>query len=281
MTDVLPTSTGEPTDDLDRMHADLERAKRVTAGDVPLIQSSLDGNVELPRGLHYNGTWQRKAFVRELTGVDEEALARVREVFDTYDTVLSLGTVRIGELDLASLSLPERQGHLQQLLLGERDQLYIAIVQATYGDRKTLRYRCQNEACGEEQDLILTLSEDFKPKVIEDIDRTEFEYTTSKGDVIAYRAAVGSDQYEILKRRNATMAEQNSTMLSRCIRSVNGNIVVDPLLYARQLSMPDRHALLTLLVERQPSVDMNVTIECIACREEQVIPLGWGDIFRP
>jgi hypothetical protein len=281
VTDVLPTPTAEPTDDIDRLHADLERAKQATAGTVPLIQSSLDGNVELPRGIHHNGVWQRKAFVRELTGVDEEALARVREVFDMYDTVLSLGTVRIGELDLSSLPLVERQGHLQQLLLGERDQLYVAIIQATYGDRKTVRYTCQNETCGEEQDLILTLSEDFKPKVIEDIDRTDFEYRTSKGDVVRYRPAIGSDQYEVLKRRNATMAEQNSIMLSRCIREVNGALVIDPLQYARELSMPDRYELLQLLVDRQPNIDMTVTIECVACREEQIIPLGWGDLFRP
>ena len=280
MTDVIPTPTGQQTD-FDALQQDLDRARKMTVGDVPTIQDSVDPAVELPRGLHYNGTWQRKATVRELTGVDEEAMARVKEVFDLYDTVLSLGTVRIGECELEPLTLTERQGFLSQLLIGERDLLYIAIVQSTYGDRKTLRYRCRIEGCGEEQDLILTLSEDFQPRQVDDIEETEFYYATSKGDRIAFRPVVGADQVEALRRKNATQAEQNSIILSRCIKSLNGNLIVDPLNYSRGMSMADRNGLLNAIAERQPTVDMTVTIECVACREPQTITLGWGDIFRP
>lgn len=282
MTDVLPTPTGQPTDrDLDQIQADLRRAREETVGDTPLIQESVDPMLDLPRGLHHNGSWQRRVLVRELNGMDEETLSRVRDITEIYDTVLGLGVVRIGELDLGSLPLVERLGHLGQLLLGERDQLYLAVIRATYGDRKTLRYTCQNEGCGEAQDLILTLSKDFEPRHVDDVERTEFEYRSPKGHVIMYRPAIGSDQVEALKKRNATTAESNSIILSRCIKTVDGAILVDPLLEARKLSMIDRNALLNLLLERQPGFDMTVTINCVACREEQVIPLGWGDLFRP
>jgi hypothetical protein len=69
-------------------------------------------------------------------------------------------------------------------------------------------------------------------------------------------------------------------LLSRCIKEVNGRLVVDPMDYARRLPMRDRLALVGELVERQPTFDLSVTIECVACRQEQVIPLGWGDLFR-
>ena len=84
--------------------------------------------------------------MRELTGVDEEAMARVKDITEIYDTVLGLGTTRIGEVDLASLPLPERQGLLQQLLLGERDMLFIGIVRMTYGDHKTMRLHLPHRA---------------------------------------------------------------------------------------------------------------------------------------
>ncbi|WP_410960051.1 hypothetical protein, partial [Salmonella sp. SAL4434] len=65
-----------------------------------------------------------------MTGVDEEALSKIRDQVDFYDAVLNQGTVRIGDIDLAPLSTGEKQSYLQQLLIGERDQVFLAIVQA-------------------------------------------------------------------------------------------------------------------------------------------------------
>lgn len=277
MTDVLPTPTGQQID----VQADLARARQETVGPVPLIQSAPEPTFTLPRGLMHNGTWHTQVLVRELTGVDEEALARVKTVQDMFDAVITLGTVRIGTVELAMMPFSERQGLLQGLLLGEREQLYLAVVQSTYGDRKVLMYTCNS--CSEEQELTVILSEDFKPKVVPDIQRTtEFSFTTSKGAQLTYRLATGADQLEALGKKGALAAEQNTIVLSRCIQSVDGQaVIVNPIEYARGLSMRDRQALLTLLVDHQPSVDLNVTINCVACREEQTVPLGWGDLFRP
>lgn len=279
MTDTIPTpgTTGQHTDA--PTQDDLDRARDLTVGDTPTIQASVEPFVELPRGLYHAGTWQRRAMVRELTGVDEEAVSRVKDITDIYDTVLALGTVRIGELELGALPLTERQGHLSQLLLGERDLLFIAVVRAAYGDQKKLLYTCQS--CQEKQQLTVVLSEDFPVQTVDDIERTEFEFTTSKGERVVYRPAIGADQMEALKRKNATLAEQNTIMLARCIKEVNGQMVLDSTAYARNLPLRDRTALLGDLVSRQPTVNMTVTVDCVACREEQVIPLGWADLFQP
>lgn len=280
MTDTLPTPgmTGERTET--PTESDLERARSLTVGDTPQIQESVEPYVDLPRGIQYAGTWQKRAMVRELTGVDEEAISRVKEITDIYDTVLALGTARIGEMELGALPLAERQGYLAQLLLGERDQLYIGIVRMTYGDQKKMLYTCQN--CQEKQELIVVLSEDFKIDVVDDVERTEFDYITSKGDRLVYRPAIGADQMEALKRRNATLAEQNTVILSRCILRVNDDgVIVDPVGFARKLTMKDRQGLLAELISRQPMVNMTVTVDCVACREEQTIPLGWADLFQP
>src|SRR6185295_8022030 len=279
MTDTIPTPGTTAQHVEEPTAADLDRARQMTVGDVPTIQESVEPYVELPRGLSYSGAWQKRAMVRELTGVDEEAISRVKEITDIYDTVLALGTVRVGDLELGALPLTERQGYLGQLLLGERDQLFIGIVRATYGDHKTLLYRCQN--CNEQQQLTVILSEDFPMEVVPDVERTEFDYITSKGERIMYRPAIGADQMEALKRKNATMAEQNTIILSRTIKEVDGQLVLDPMAYARNLPLRDRNALLAELVSRQPNVNMTVTVDCVACREEQTIPLGWADLFQP
>jgi hypothetical protein len=279
VTDTIPTPGTTAQHIESPTVADLDRAAQITVGDVPTIQESVEPYVELPRGLMISGSWQKRAMVRELTGVDEEAISRVKDITDIYDTVLSLGTVRIGELELGTLPLGERQGHLGQLLLGERDQLFIGIVKATYGDRKTMLYRCPN--CNEQQQLTVVLSEDFPMDVVADVERTEFDYTTSKGERVMYRPAIGADQMEALKRKNATAAEQNTIILSRCIKEVDGQLVLDPTAYARNLPLRDRNALLTELVSRQPNVNMTMVVDCVACREEQTIPLGWADLFQP
>ena len=129
--------------------------------------------------------------------------------------------------------------------------------------------------------LILTISNDFKPRVVPEVDRTEFHYQTSKGADIAYRPAIGADQIEALNRKGASPAEQNTIIHSRCIKTVDGQLVINPLDFARAMPMRDRTALLDLLIERQPTVDLSVTINCAVCREEQTISLGWGDLFRP
>lgn len=279
MTDTIstPGTTGQHIED--PTNSDLDRARQMTVGDTPTIQESTEPYVELPRGLHYAGSWQKRAMVRELTGVDEEAISRVKEITDIYDTVLALGTVRVGEVELATLPLSERQGYLGQLLLGERDLLFIGIVRAAYGDHKKLMYRCQN--CNEQQQLTVVLSEDFPMEVVPDVERTEFDYTTVKGERVMYRPAVGADQMEALKRKNATLAEQNTIILSRCIKEVDGKLVLDPMSYARNLGLRDRNSLLAELVGRQPTVNMTVVVDCVACREEQTIPLGWADLFQP
>ena len=277
--DVLPTPTGQPTSDIDKLHSDLERARQETAEPVPLIQRGMDPVITLPRGLMYNGTWHTQVTVRELTGVDEEVLARVKTVQDMFDSVIALGVTRLGTLELDKLPLGERQGMLQGLLLGEREQLYLAVVRATYGDEKVLKYTCPS--CNEEQDLTVTISEDFKPRVVDRVADTKFSFHTSKGRTLTYRPAIGSDQIEALNKKGASPAEQNSIILSRCITAVDDQMLVNPVEYARGMSMRDRTALLELLIERQPSVDLTITINCAICREEQTVPLGWGDLFRP
>jgi hypothetical protein len=257
---------------------DLKRAQEEMVGPVPTIDPAPDCLVDLLRGLQYNGQDQRRAEVREMTGNDEEQLARYKRSGEIFDAVIALGTVRIGNLDLASMPLADRQGHLRQLLVGERDVLFLNIARVTYGDDRRFPHTCSR--CGRAQDLGVKLSEDFKPKVVNNIDERSFNYRTSRGEALEVRLATGADQMEILRKEGLTNAEMNTTLLSACILSVNGGMVVDPLSYAKGMTMKDRQELLDEMAERQPSIDLSIKFPCHGCQEDQQLNFNWLDFFR-
>jgi hypothetical protein len=257
----------------------LAAAKAAIAGSTPLIPDAPDCIVHLPRGLHQGGAWKKEAEVRELTGADEEALARTKEANDFFDLVLAHGVVKIEDVDLASLAIGQRQAALRELLVGERSQLLLAILAATYGNEKVLNVTCPH--CDMEQEATLVLTKDFIPKTVEGLDQQTFTYTTSKGEEVTFRLVTGADQLEALKRKGATTAEQNTLILSRCITLVNGTFVVNPMGFARGMGMKDRTALLQAMVDKQPDIDLSVQMRCLGCGGEIILALGWGDLFRP
>ena len=258
----------------------LASAKEQMAGPVPLIPEAPDTKLILPRGLYMSGVLKKEVRFRELNGADEEVLARTKDGNDLFDQVIALGTVSIDDFDVQSLPIPERQTWLRMLLIGERDQLFLGIVAATFGQSKLLSFTCS--MCRERQDVELLLLEDFKPKEIDPSKSLEtFDYKTNKGDDLVVRLVTGDDQREAFGRKGATTAEQNTIILSRVITKLNGGLVPDPRGFARSLSMKDRSALLEDLVSRQPSVDLGVTTKCAVCQADQTLNLGWGDLFRP
>lgn len=269
------------TDPLDMLNKEqqLQEAKERIAGGVPLMDDPPSCIVNLQRGL-LRGEWQTEAEVRELTGADEEALARVRDMVSFFDLVMAHGTVRIGNEDLAARPVSERQIILGELLIGERSQLLMAVIKVTYGDNKTLNVTCPNIDCKAEQEVDLILSEDFKTLPMEDPHKMTYSFPTSKGDTIEYRLATGADQTAALAKKGASQSEQNSILLSRVITAVNNGLLPDPLGYARGLGMKDRTVLLEKLMDQQPKLDLTLKVPCVGCGGEQVLALGWGDLFR-
>ena len=258
---------------------DLRQAKEAMAGPVPLIPQSPDCVIELPRGLFKGGEWKTKVEIRELNGEDEEALVRYKEMVDFYDAVIAYSVVRIDDFDLSVKPLAERQGILQDLLIGEREQLLLAISRVTYGNDKTLDFVCPR--CEGEFELDIKIDRDFPATEMENPQQASYTWTTSKGDTIKYRLATGGDQWSALRRKGASLAEQNSAIIASCIIQVDDEMVVDPLLYARKMGMKDRQVFLDLLVSQQPGVDTEVITPCPNCGNDVTMRLGWGDMFRP
>ena len=261
----------------DKQH-DIRAAKEAIAGPVPLIEDAPDPVLRLPRGLFHSGVWEREVRCRELTGADEEILAKVQSPYAYFNTVLALGVESIGSFDMSKNSVSERQFYLDDLLIGEREQIFLKVVQVSFGNTRTVQFTCS--VCAEKQDVDLLLDTDFPPTEVEDVGASTMDFTTSRGDVLTYRAAIGADQEAVMEKKAATIAEQNTLMLSRCITKRNGQLIVDQLGHARSLPIRDRNKLLEALVARQPQIDLNLITTCASCGAQQSLSMGWGDFFR-
>lgn len=252
----------------------------VLAGEMPTVPQPEEPVIVLPRGRFLNGEWEKEATVRELTGADEEKLARKRDSMDFFDAVLALGVERLGTAELSKMHTSEREAVLGSLLTGERELLFLAVIRATFGNERDLEYTCGS--CGSEFTTTLLLDHDF---VLTDTLGTEpplsYTFTTSKGDRVEYRLINGFDQRAASSKKNGTVAEQNTAILTSVVKTVNGDVPFDTHDFVLKLSMRDRRDLVKDLDEHQPSIDNELELECQTCGTKNKVFLNWGDLFRP
>jgi hypothetical protein len=250
------------------------------AGEMPTMEDPEDARIVLPRGIYAEGKWNTESNVRELTGADEEYLSRKRDPLDYFDAVIGLGVERVGDLDLLSKPLSEREEILSKLLTGERELLFLSVIRATFGNERELQYVCGS--CSNDFTTTLLLDTDFVLTDTLGIDPPlTYEFTTSKGDTIEYRLVNGADQRAATKKKNATVAEQNTSILTSTIKRVNGDVPFDMRDFVLGLTMKDRRDLVSDMDDRQPVVDNELELVCPSCDATNTVLINWGDLFRP
>ncbi|MET9119952.1 hypothetical protein [Streptomyces sp. NPDC004528] len=244
------------------------------SAEAPAIPAPADCLVTLPGGLLRGEAIYIEAEVRELTGTDEEALARVRSnPLRFLETLLELGTVRIG-------TEPVTPAVLSELLLGDRDALVLAIRIATFGNEMTFDLiTCPT--CGEEFSATIDLNQ-VESHTVERPSR--LTVPLRKGGYALVRYPNGGDQAAMLADSKATSAEANSALLARClveIRDAQGTTVPGSADLAKGLSLGDRRAILTQLAKNQPGPRLlEIEIEHEECGGEVPLPLSVADLFR-
>lgn len=264
---------------------ELEKAKDAVVGEQPTIPDPADSVVELPRGiLSADGvTWERKAVIRELTGADEEGIARMtagNNATNMLVAMLAYGVESIGPHALPRMPIQERAMLLDGLLVGERELLFLNVIKTTFGDRRTLRVRCKNGDCAGENDVSFSITDDIPIKQMDDPDRFVYEFTCKDGTRIEYRLVTGADQAEVNKRVGTTTAEMNTMIIARVLTSVNGKQVVDPKHFALNMKMMDRRDLVDALTAQQPGPYFpEVKLPCATCGAESLFVFNWADLL--
>jgi hypothetical protein len=227
--------------------------------------------VTLPGGFIDEGEVIKTVEVRELNGVDEEAIAKAATTGKALNVLLQRGLVKIGSRDV-------KREDFDSLLSGDRDAILIGIRRITFGE--TLDFKINCLSCNETQDVSIDLAEDIPVKTLDDpiTDRT-WSVETKKGHVTV-SLPTGITQKKLLENADKTTAEINTLLLSGCVMSVNGipSMGASTVL---NLGMADRSKIIDQILEKNPGPRLGeVSKVCKACGETIALPLSLVDLFR-
>lgn len=265
---------------------DLDSAVAMTEDEAPQLGAPPRLNYTLPGGfLDDDGVVQTAVIVRELTGVDEEALEAPLKAasskvnpYDFYEQAIKRATVRIGNVTDIDDDVVHR------LLIGDRDYLMVCIRRATYGDILEGQVRCP--ACGGSSDVTINLEDDtdIKIKRLPDGNKRTFTVPLRSGTA-EVRLATGGDQHDLGEDLNRSMAEMNTLLLSKCVMSINGQSTyesaLEPEEIVRRLGSADRRTLLNFLAENQPGPKLReVKVPCATCGVDVDAPIDMATLLR-
>ena len=240
---------------------------------VPQIAAPPNPTVELYVGVaDPSGDWQKTAMVRELTGEDEEALASFEAKGGIgYADYMSFLLRRSVE-SIGHINVKQDPGVIDNLIIGDRDKLFMAIVQATYGT--TREYQVDCDACGQSNDVFVDIST-FPEKTLKKGVGPKVSVSLRDGTAVEFRLPNGHDSIEATKSAKTT-AEQNTFLLARCVTNVSGN----PTAWAKELGMSDRSKLIKTLLDAQPGPEIGeVEARCADCGENFKIMLDWASLL--
>ena len=232
-----------------------------------------NSEVTLPGGfITKEGTLVKYAEVRELTGLDEEAIAKAGSPSRALLVMLQRGLVSIGTEDA------DKQD-LERLLSGDRDSILIGIRKVTFGPSAEFSLTCPH--CRTDLDVVVDLDKDIPYRHLDDpINDRTFEYVSKKHGVIQVSLPTGSTQRKLMENTDKTIAELNTILLSGCVDSVNGVASMGAPTVLK-LGMADREQIVNEIVKRTPGPRLGeVTTSCEACGEQIAMPLALTDLFR-
>lgn len=236
----------------------------------PMMEPPADGQCKLP-GLGYT------VEVRELTGEDEEALAKVKSSYARWMSTL---------LERAVVSIngdPANGDAVERLLVGDRDYLLLEIRRVTWGPEIELpAVFCP--LCEEEFEAIVHV-DDIPIKRLDSPDDATFTVDLREGRRAQVRLPNGTDQAALLDNEKWTPAERNTRLLQRCVirlidASGNDLPVAGFPSMVRQMSVPDRSKVLREMDNRAPGAKYaEVTVKHDECGETTAVPIGTAALF--
>ena len=249
-------------------------AEPTTTPEEVTVKFPSDTLVNLPGGfINSSGEVARVAEVRELTGRDEEIIARTGNITRALNTTLVRGVVKLG-------NEPATEDMLDQLLGGDRDELLLGIYKVTFGNPAELFTWCNG--CDSEKEVLVDLDKDIKRKTLADpiADRTFVLKGRDGKREYEVGLPTGKTQKEIAENLDKTTAELTTILLQNTVKSINGMPLYDK---RAILDIPtrDREILQKEISKRVSGpVFEEITAPCPECGEEVVVPIDLGRFFR-
>lgn len=236
------------------------------------IQAPSDGVVTLPGGyLNVAGEVIASAKVRELNGVDEEAIARQSTLGKVMTTILSRAVTSVGDEQAT-------EAVLDNLLAGDADALMVGIYKSTFGNNVTVPSFCSG--CNNYKQVEVDLDSDLEYKGL--LDPIGDRIFTVKGKSIEYEVRLPSrkTQKEMMHGADKTTAELNSILLEGCVLRI-GSTSVFSKSQVQAINLADRKSILQAISDRNPGPKFGgVQVDCAECGGKVDVPISLGAIFR-
>lgn len=240
--------------------------------DVPEMKPAPDTTVTLLRGVYNKelDTWETTAVVRELTGYDEEALSSSANQSLVYAEYMSF-LLKRAVVSVGSSKIEDNPQIIDDLIIGDRDLLFLGVIKATYGPTREYKVVCNS--CNESNDLFVGTDEFPIKQSATDL-KEPITITLKNGKAFQFRLPNGTDS-TIVAKKGKTVPEQNTIMLSRCVIGVDNGAD-----WARSLSMSDRSEIITLLLDAQPGPQIGeVDAQCASCGMDMKVMLDWASLL--
>lgn len=225
-------------------------------------------------GAEWEGQKHIDCEIREMTGIDEENIAKpdVRSNIGKLITTLLSGiVVRIGDLTPSKVGKAKWEGIIRNLYLGDRDLIMLKLHELTHGNELELNMRCPR--CNEKFIHVLDIHEDIENRPLT-VDPARFTVELPKGfkdnDTIIKEAVLrlptGEDQEQLdaIARRNPGQA--NTMLITRCLKELGSARVSSNTV--RQLSVRDREALVKAISDNMFGPNFLINMTCPHCGEE-------------
>lgn len=238
----------------------------------PQISAPSDTTVELPGGyITPTGEVIRTAEVRELTGKDEEAIAKTTSMGKALLTVLQRGTVKIGDIKADEKVLDD-------LLAGDRDALLLGIIKATFGLDIEIPSYCGG--CQDIKTVSINLMTDIKTKILTNpIEDRLFTVEGKRGDILV-QLPTGRVQKELINNADKTNAELNTLVLENTVLKIGDKNVISKA-QVQNLGVVDRRKITEEINKRAAGPQFeDLTMSCPDCEGEVTVPINLGTLFR-
>lgn len=190
-----------------------------------------------------------------------------------YNTLLSCGMVKIGDIDAEDI--------LDEMLVGDREYCLMSIREATYGSEVEIGQAYCSD-CDEDFDAVVDLS-DVPVKSLKSSKDRQFTVDLRKGGKATVRLPIGADQTAFLDDASLTNAERNTVLLSRVVLSVTVDgedvpVAAYPSVVS-SLGVLDRKKILKEIENRMPGPRYDEAVTIHDCGKAIPAPLGLMAMF--
>jgi hypothetical protein len=252
-----------------KLAAQVNAEQPTEAKQVKTTAPKVSNIVNLPGGLLTANGVVKDVEVRELTGADEEAIAKAIDAGKALHTILKRGLVSIG-----SETLSEQL--VDTLLSGDRDAILLGIYKITFGTEVLYEQMCTN--CGTVIVGAVDLDKDVEVRELDSAYDRSFTIDTKIG-LVSVSLPNGVTQRKLVEANTASVAENVTLILSGCIQSVNNEPALPTT--ALSLGIADRQKIISEIYSKTPGPRLGeVTKVCEACDTEHSVPLSLAALFR-